>query len=100
MKTSTKSRVHYATETTGTSVSCGQLAGSTRLKLLIGLAAVTAAWLTYQAVAETLVLHRLMDEATESVAAKPVVRYPPKNQSVYPDSKSFETNGVTAVLLN
>lgn len=100
MKTSTKSHVHFATETTAASASCCQTPGSTGLKLLIGIAAVTAASLTYQVVAETIVLHQLMDKTMDSVAVKFAVQHPTKNTSVHPDSKSFETNGVTAVLLN
>ena len=100
MKTSNDPIVHLATDTTAASASRGQSARSTGLKLLIGIAAVTAASLTYQVVAETIVLHKLMDKTMDSVAVKFAVQHPTKNASAHPDSKSFETNGGTAVLLN
>lgn len=100
MKTSTKSHVHPATETTADSASCCQTPGSTGLKVLVAIAAVTAASLTYQVVAETIVLHRLMDKTMDSVAVKFAVQHPAKNALAHPDAKSFETNGGTAVLSN
>ncbi len=100
MKTSNDPVVHLATDTTAASASCRQTPGSTGLKLLISIAAVTAASLTYQVVAETIVLHQLMDKTMDSVAVKFAVQHPTKNPSAHPDSKSFETNGVTDVLLN
>jgi len=100
MKTSNDPIVNCATEATTASTSRCKPAGSTGLKVLLAIATVTAAWLAYRAVNETLILHRWMDETAERVAAKPVIRVSPKNIPAHPDSNTLQTNRLSAVLSN
>jgi len=100
MKTSNDTNVDCATKSAGIPAPCGKPAGSTGLKLLLAITSVTAVLLAYQAVKETFALHRWMDETAERIAARPVIPHPSKTMPAHPDSKTSETNRLSAVLSN
>jgi hypothetical protein len=78
MKTNTDTNLsdHSTLVSESAPVTSGRPADSARLKLLVLMASVTAAWLSYQTVTEAMVVSRILDQVQDAVSQPTLVTTP------------------------